>query len=164
MAHHADQHDRTAHPAGQSKLVRLSDSKFRLADRAADVRGLGVFNQNGEQMGSIEDLYIDPEGRRVRFLDVAAGGIMGLGEKRFLIPVEAVARIYEDGITVKEGSEKVSESPLFDTKVVAQAGSERDVYDHYGYPAPLGPPFVMPVHPGTTPESPRQTPDRRRSG
>ena len=122
MAHHADQHDRTAHPTGQSKLVKLSDSEFHLVDRAADVRGLGVFNRNGEHMGTVEDLYIDPEERKVRFLDVASGGIiLGLGEKRFLVPVEAVARIYEDGITVGQHPEKVSESPLFGTKVVPQA-------------------------------------------
>jgi len=127
MTHHADQHDRTAHPAGQSKLVKLSDSEFHLVDEAADVRGLGVFNQNGEQMGSVEDLYIDPEERKVRFLDVAAGGFLGLGEKRFLIPVQAIVKIYEDGITVNQGSDKVSESPLLGAKVVPEAAYGRDV-------------------------------------
>jgi sporulation protein YlmC with PRC-barrel domain len=131
MAHHADQHDRTAHPAGRSKLVKLSDSEFRLVDRAADVRGLGVFDQNGEQMGSVEDFYVDTLDRQVRFLEVGAGGILGLGEKRFLIPVEAVARIYEDGVTVDHNREKVSEPPLFDTKVLPQAAYERDFYDTY---------------------------------
>jgi sporulation protein YlmC with PRC-barrel domain len=127
MVHHAEQHDRTARAAGQSRLVKLSDSEFRLVDPAADVRGLGVFNENGEQMGSVEDLYVDPEERKVRFLDVAAGGFLGLGEKHFLIPVEAVVKIYEDGMTVNEGPDKVSESPLFGTKVVPEAAYGRDV-------------------------------------
>ncbi len=127
MAHHADQHNRTAHPAGQSKLVKLSDSKFRFEDPALDIRGLGAFNQNGKQIGSVEDLYIDPEERKVRFIDVAAGGFLGLGEKRFLIPVEAIVKIYEDGITVNQGPDKVSESPLLGTKVVPQAPYGRDV-------------------------------------
>jgi sporulation protein YlmC with PRC-barrel domain len=127
MAHHTDQHDHMTPPVGQSKLVKLSDSEFRLVDRAADVRGLGVFDQNGEQMGSVEDLYVDPEERKVRFLDVAAGGILGLGEKRFLIPVEAVAKIYEDGMMVNQGRDKVSESPLLGTKVVPEAAYGRDV-------------------------------------
>jgi sporulation protein YlmC with PRC-barrel domain len=130
MAHHADQHDRTVHPATQPKLIKLGDSGFRLVDRASDVRGLGVFNQNGEQMGKVEDLYIDPEERKVRFLDVAAGGIiLGLGEKRFLIPVEAVIKVYEDGITVGQHPEKVSEPLSLNTKVVSQAAYERDIYD-----------------------------------
>ncbi len=127
MAHHADQHEHTAHPAGQSKLVKLSDSKFRFEDPALDIRGLGVFNHNGKQMGSVEDLYIDPEERKVRFLDVAAGGFLGLGQKRFLIPVEAIVKVYEDGITVNHGREKISESPLLNTKVAPQAPYGRDV-------------------------------------
>ena len=127
MAHYAHQNDRSAHPAGQSKLVKLSDSEFHFEDPALDIRGLGVFNRNGEQMGSVEDLYIDPERRKVRFLDVAAGGFLGLGEKRFLIPVEAVVKIYEDGITVNQGHDKVSESPLLGTKVVPEAADGRDI-------------------------------------
>ncbi len=127
MAHHTNRHDRTAHPAGRSKLVKLSDSGFHLEDEAADVRSLDVFNQNGEQMGSVEDLYIDPEERKVRFLDVAAGGFLGMGEKRFLIPVEAIVKIYEDGITVNQGRDKVSESPLLGTKVLPEAAYGRDV-------------------------------------
>ncbi len=127
MAHHADQHDRTAHPADHSKLVKLSDSTFRFEDPALDIRGLDVFNHNGKQLGSVEDLYIDPEERKVRFLDVAAGGFLGLGEKRFLIPVQAIVRIYKDGITVNQGRDKVSESPLLGTKVTPQAPHGRDI-------------------------------------
>ncbi|MDQ3926208.1 MAG: PRC-barrel domain-containing protein [Actinomycetota bacterium] len=46
---------------------------------------------NGEQIGSVEDLYLDAreEGlvRAVRFLDVSAGGFLGMGKKHFLVPV-----------------------------------------------------------------------------
>ena len=127
MADCAHQNHRSAHPAGQSKLVKLSDSKFRFEDPALDIRGLGVFNQTGKQMGSVEDLYIDPAMRKVRFLDVATRGFLGLGKKRFLIPVEVMVEIYEDGITVDQGRDKVSGSPLLGTKAVPEAADGRDV-------------------------------------
>jgi sporulation protein YlmC with PRC-barrel domain len=130
MTHHADEHEHTAHPAAQPKLVKLSDSGFRLKDRGSDVRGLAVFNQNGEQMGSVEDFYVDTVDREVRFLDVSAGGFLGLGEKRFLIPVEAV-KIYEDGVTVVQSREKIDKSLSLNTKVVPEATYERDFYDDY---------------------------------
>src|SRR3712207_6367813 len=107
MAHYADEHERTAHPAG-----------FRLEDGVLDVRGLGVFTRDGEQMGTVEDLYVDTVEREVRFLDVSAGGFLGLGEKHFLIPVEAVAEIYDDGVTVDHNRERISESLSLNTKVV----------------------------------------------
>jgi sporulation protein YlmC with PRC-barrel domain len=130
MAYHADEHERTAHPASLPKLVKLSDSGLRLQDRASDVRGLAVFSENGEQLGSVEDFYVDTVEREVRFLEVGAGGFLGLGEKRFLIPVEAV-KIYEDGVTVDRSSEKVNESLSLKTKVMPEAAYERDFYDDY---------------------------------
>lgn len=131
MAHHADEHEHTSHPAAQRKLVKLSDSEFHLEDRASDVRGLGVFARNGEQMGSVEDFYFDTLDREVRFLEVGAGGFLGLGERHFLIPVEDVVKVYEDGVTVDQSREKVSEPLSLNTKVVPQAAYERDFYDDY---------------------------------
>jgi sporulation protein YlmC with PRC-barrel domain len=130
MERHADEHERAAHPTTVPKLVKLSDSEFRLQDRASDVRGLGVFTRDGEQLGSVEDFYVDTVEREVRFLDVGAGGFLGLGEKRFLIPVEVV-KIYEDGVTVDQSREEVNESLSLKTNVVPEAAYERDPYDDY---------------------------------
>jgi hypothetical protein len=41
----------------------------------------------------------------MRFLDVGAGGFLGLGEKHFLIPVEAVTGVGEDGVTINRNRE-----------------------------------------------------------
>ncbi len=35
-------------------------------------------------------IYVDTGERKVRFLDAGAGGFLGIGEKHFMIPVEAV--------------------------------------------------------------------------
>lgn len=126
MAHHTDAREHPARP----KLVKLSDSGFRLGDRASDVRGLGVFGRNGERMGNVKNLYVDTVDRQVRFLDVGAGGFLGLREKRFLIPVEAVAEFREGGVTVDQSRETVSEPLPINTKVVPRAAAERDVYDY----------------------------------
>ena len=122
--------DRAATGSG---LVRLSDSDLVLEDRTQDVRGLEVHDTNGEEIGTVEGLYIDEEERKVRFLDVPAGGFLGLGEKNFLIPVEAVREVNEDGVVVDQSREKVAGSPPFDTDVVPQAPYQRDIYDYYGY-------------------------------
>jgi sporulation protein YlmC with PRC-barrel domain len=101
-------------------LVRLSESGLVLEDLTQDVRGLDVYDRSGDRIGKVEDLYADAQERKVRFLDVAAGGFMGLGEKRFLIPVEAVGEVREDGgvVVVEQKRRKVAESPLFDAEVV----------------------------------------------
>ena len=114
-------------------LVRLSDSEFILEDQAQDIRGLNVYDTNGEEIGTVEGLYVDEEKRKVRFLDVGAGGFLGLGEKNFLIPVEAVREVNEEGVVVDQSRQKVVDSPPFDTNVVPQAPYQRDIYAYYGY-------------------------------
>jgi sporulation protein YlmC with PRC-barrel domain len=123
MAGHADESGLGRVPM----LVKMSDSGFGVNSRESDIRRLGVFNRNGEQIGSVEDFYVDTQEREVRFLEVGAGGFMGLGEKRFLIPVEAVINFREGGVTVSESGEEISESPPFDTKIIPLDAYERDI-------------------------------------
>ena len=121
MAHHADEFALSQVPV----LVKMSDSGFGVRSREADIRRLGVFNQNGDPIGSVEDFYVDTRERAVRLLEVSAGGFMGLGEKRFLIPVDAVIDFREGGVTVGERDEKVNVSPL-DTKIVPLTYERRE--------------------------------------
>ncbi len=121
MAQRTDEH----------QLVKLGDSDFRLQAPEHDIRGLDVYDDEGNEIGSVEDLYVDTEERKVRFLVVGAGGFLGLGEKHFLIPVEAVVKIYDDGLTVDQSRDTVSEPVSLNTKVVPEATYERDFYDDY---------------------------------
>ena len=118
-------------------LVRLSDSGLVLEDLTQDVRGLDVYDNDGDQIGRVEDLYADTDERKVRFLDVGAGGMLGLGQKRFLVPVEAVSEVREDGgvVVVDQGRGKVAGSRLFDADVVVpQPPYQDELYEYYGYP------------------------------
>src|SRR5215210_9572793 len=102
----------------QSNLVKLSDTDFRLEEPWQDIRELDVYDINGEQIGSVEDLYVEREARLPRFLDIAAGGFLGLGKKHFLVPVEEVSRdVGEDRVTITVPKDKVLNSPEFNPDV-----------------------------------------------
>src|SRR5215203_4217518 len=99
-------------------FVRLGDSDFVSANPEDDVRGKDVYDAQGQRIGSVEDLYIERKEREVRFLEVGAGGFLGIGDKRFLVPVEAVTQVTEDRVTIEhERTQKVEGSAPFDTKV-----------------------------------------------
>jgi sporulation protein YlmC with PRC-barrel domain len=115
-------------------LVKFSDSDFRLSERWEDIRGKDVYDVNGDEVGSVKDLYVEPEERDVRFLDVGAGGFLGIGDKHFMVPVEAITDVSEDRVTISQGREKVMGAPDFDTDVVPEAAYQREVYGYYGYP------------------------------
>jgi sporulation protein YlmC with PRC-barrel domain len=99
-------------------LVRLGDSDFVPANPENEVRGKVVYDAEGQRIGTVEDLYIDPKERELRFLEVGAGGFLGIGEKHYLVPVEAVTQVAENRVTIAAGGkEKVDGSALLDTKV-----------------------------------------------
>ena len=116
-------------------LLRLGDSDFVPANPEDDLRGKDVYDAQGQRIGSVEDLYIDRKGREVRFLEVGAGGFLGIGEKRFLVPVEAVPQVTEDQITIEpERTQKVEGPAPFDTKVAPPPAADRRAEDYASPP------------------------------
>jgi sporulation protein YlmC with PRC-barrel domain len=49
-----------------------------------------VVDSDGEMLGSISDLMLDLERGRIAYAVVATGGIMGIGERLFAIPLSAL--------------------------------------------------------------------------
>ena len=107
-------------------LVRLGDSDFVPANPEDDLRGKAVYDAQGQRIGRVGDLYIERKEREVRFLEVGAGGVLGIGEKRFLVPVEEVVEVAEDRVTIEPGrAEKVDGPVPFDTKLASPPTDER---------------------------------------
>ena len=92
-----------------------------------DIRGLDV---QGEQVGTVEDLYVDRGALLARFLDVSGDGFLGMGQKHFfLVPVEEVSREVseEERVTVNQNRAKVVGSPEFDPDEASKVNLQRAV-------------------------------------
>lgn len=126
----------------QAVLVRLSDTHLTLARDDEDVRGRKTVDRNGEEIGEVDDLIIDPEERRVRFIQVAAGGFLGMGEDKRLVPVDAVTGI-DDQVHIDRDRASVAGAPGYDPDLVLEQPMDyyEELYGYYGYP-----PFWMPGH------------------
>jgi sporulation protein YlmC with PRC-barrel domain len=120
----------------QPNLIKLSDSEnLRLREPLKNIRGLDVYDSNGEEIGSVEDLFVDQEAQFPRFLDVGAGGFLGIGKKHFLVPFEEVSRHVgeEERAIVRQDRDKVLGSPDFDPDEMPEVDLQRAVYAYYGY-------------------------------
>jgi sporulation protein YlmC with PRC-barrel domain len=116
-------------------LIRLGDSDFVPQNPEDDLRSKDVYDADGQRVGSVEDLYIDGHEREVRFLEVGAGGFLGIGKKRLLVPVEAVTQVAQRWVTIEPGrTEKVSGPAPFDTKVAPPTPDERKSDDYTSLP------------------------------
>lgn len=119
----------------RSNLAKLSELDVPLEESWQDIRDLDVYDVADEQIGSVADLYVDREARRPRYLVVSAGGLLGVGKKTFLVPVEEVSRdVGEERVTVTVPKEKVLNSPEFDPAVgVPNANVQRALDAYYGH-------------------------------
>lgn len=88
--------DRT-HEAGNRKGSNRSDShlyrlgeleNFRVAGDEPDVRGWTLVDRDNKEFGTIEELVVDPDKRKVRYLDVNTSRYRPSAEEhRLLIPI-----------------------------------------------------------------------------
>lgn len=62
---------------GNGVLIGLSGSGQTVADPTQDVRGRPVLDESGAKLGTVEDLLVDTDRRRVRLLRVVRGGVLG---------------------------------------------------------------------------------------
>jgi hypothetical protein len=87
-------------------------------------------------IGYVRDLLIDEADWKVRFLHVTVGGHLGIGDRHFLIPVEAVERVSGGFVTIEQSREKVRSAPELDPNIRLLPDLRRGIYEHYGYPSP----------------------------
>jgi sporulation protein YlmC with PRC-barrel domain len=121
-------------------LVKLRDSDLPRRETAKILLDSDVYDRDGERLGTVKDLYVDgEEGEEVRFLDVGTGGFLGLGEKHFMIPMEAVIGTGGGEVTIDHSREKMEGSPELGTKSVPEEAYQQELYDYYGYPNPRSP-------------------------
>jgi sporulation protein YlmC with PRC-barrel domain len=113
-------------------LVRLADTDLTLADAADDVRGRTVVDRGGEEIGEVDDLVIDEAERRVRLLQVASGGFLGLGKQKVLVPVDAVTSVDDEVVHVDTDRDHVASGPVYDPDLVLRQDTVAGLYDHYG--------------------------------
>jgi sporulation protein YlmC with PRC-barrel domain len=119
----------------RSNLTKLSETELPLEEPWQDMRGLDVYDNRDEQIGSVADLYVDRETRLASYLVVSAGGFLGVGKKTFLVPVEEVSRgVGEERVTIMVPKEKVLNSPEFDQDIGVPAGDlQRAIDAYYGH-------------------------------
>ena len=125
-------------------LVRLDDTDLTIADPNEDIRGHKVVDQNGEEFGKVDGLLIDTDERKVRFMEVAAGGFLGLGEKTFLLPVDTVTGIDDDTVTIDRSHQYVTGAPAYDPRVTQKDTFWEETYGYYGYTPYWGAGYAFP--------------------
>ncbi|MFQ4149996.1 PRC-barrel domain-containing protein [Arthrobacter sp. LAPM80] len=114
-------------------LMKLSDmgETIKLGDE--DIRSYTVRDKDGNDIGKVHDLLIDPRGNTVRFLVVESGGFLGMGERKSFIPVDAITQITMNEVHIDQSRERVAGAPPYDPELVTTRTYHQDSYGYYGY-------------------------------
>jgi sporulation protein YlmC with PRC-barrel domain len=129
------------------RLVRLTDSALTIADPDEDVRGLAVVDRDGEELGTIDDLFVDEPERKVRLLELGTGGILGIGRETSLVPVDAVAGIQEGRVVLDTPASTLAEAPSYDPDLTLENPAIGSLYGHYGFSPYWGADYRQPRFP-----------------
>jgi sporulation protein YlmC with PRC-barrel domain len=117
----------------KSTLYTLGDRGQTVSGSADDVRGREVKDKDGAGIGKVADLLIDEQEQKVRFLLVEHGGFLGFGEKKTLIPVDAVTKITEDEVHIDQTGERIKAAPGYDPQLINDRPYHASLYNYYGY-------------------------------
>ena len=105
---------------------------------AGTLCGDPVVNPSGEDLGRVEELMIDLDDGRVAYAVLSFGGFMGIGNKLFAIPFEALELDSENHRFILDTPrEKLEAAPGFDKDDwpdFADPGFGRELYGYYGVP------------------------------
>jgi sporulation protein YlmC with PRC-barrel domain len=118
--------------AQTTELTNLNDSGLLLADAREDIRGRTVVDRDGAKIGHVTDLFIDQTMRKIRMLEIHAGGFLGIGERHVLLPAGAITSITPDTVRVNEIRERLLRSPAYDPRLMVP--KSHDAWESlYGY-------------------------------
>lgn len=108
--------------------------------KGSKIIGKPVQNLDGKDLGKLEDLAIDELDGNIRYAVLSFGGVLGLGEKYFAIPWEALTLSNDRKHFVLDLEEKVlAKAPGFNRGKwpdFADPAYHVTIYDFYNLPVP----------------------------
>jgi hypothetical protein len=119
------------------ELDRLSRSGLSPADIENlddDLVGRPVHDRTGEEIGTVEDVLIEPRHLHAPFVLVQWGGLLGLGRQERLVPMEAVERIEPGGVYLNRDKDLVTSAPGYQDNMSLEDAElhYQAIYDLYG--------------------------------
>lgn len=128
-------------------LQPMQDAHFMTRDGAEDIRHRKVVDAGGKDIGEIDALLIDDQEQKVRFLRIASGGFLHMGQSKVLVPVEAITKIDHDMVHVDQTRERIATAPKYDPELIDDRAYYDRLYGYYGFSPYWGAGYLYPSIP-----------------
>lgn len=146
----------------KTALEKLKDTDFSFAQAGLDIRGRKVVDPSGAEIGHVSALFIDENERKIRMLEIRAGGFLGLGDRHFLLPVDMITHVSKDEVRVGETQARIERSPVYNPVLIEEPTQEHwePFYGYYGLSPYWSSGYLYP----NFPMSPEDIAERAHSG
>lgn len=98
--------------------------------------GNDVYNQNDEDLGDIKEIMLDMRSGRIGYAVLSFGGFLGMGEKLFAVPWDALKLDTEHKrFVLSVSKDRLDSAPGFekdDWPDMADPTWEKDIHTYYG--------------------------------
>ena len=74
----------------EQNLHKLDSTTTVPGIRASKRIGMKIQNSHKDSVGQIKDIVVDPMSTRIQYVAVTYGGFLGLGDKLFAVPMQAI--------------------------------------------------------------------------
>jgi sporulation protein YlmC with PRC-barrel domain len=103
---------------------------------SSTLEGNAVMNRQGDKLGTIEEIMLDVSTGRVAYAVLAAGGFLGIGDKLFAIPWQALTLDTDNEAFILDvDKERLENAPGFDKDHWPAMADQRwasDLHTYYG--------------------------------
>lgn len=90
---------------------------------------------------------VDNAEKKVRLMEVAHGGLLGIGEEKVLIPIDAITNISNEAVHIDWTREHVAATPVYDPEIGERQDYYEGLYGYYGIAPFWGPGYAYPAYP-----------------
>jgi sporulation protein YlmC with PRC-barrel domain len=120
------------HPSNTA-LEKLKDTDLAFAEESLDIRGRKVVDRSGAEIGYVSALFIDENERKIRMLEIRAGGFLEIRSRHFLLPADAITHVSKDEVRISETQERLEHSPVYDPALRIEEPTQEHWEPFYGY-------------------------------
>lgn len=125
----------------QGKQFQQEKQSLVLIDKLS---GAEVQNQQGENIGEIDRVLVDVKTGQVGFVTLTSGGVLGVGDDKYIVPFNALQKDMSQGteaqlgdrqlrFTLNKQKDQLKEVPQGDIEeALTQEDQSRGIFEHYG--------------------------------
>ena len=110
-------------PLDTTRIARLGElDDYRVADGEPDIRGWDVRTATGQHVGRVEELIVDIDAMKARYLDVKLDReAVGLPEDRHVLVPVGTARLDDDhdDVIIRESAVDLRDAPPYDARALS---------------------------------------------